>query len=83
MDESCPIQLQWNSWASEVLCTDNVTTLLERSSSFFEFRNSSQSLKASMKGDNGRGILWLYQSTFKNFKGKFLKVWSPLLDKLL
>jgi len=50
---------------------------------FFEAKHTSSKLWVSLNGALGRGLLTLFQSSYKNFKGKFVKVQALIGDRTL
>jgi len=80
-----PTQLHPNSWAFvhafQILC---IHFVIDPTSDmffyFFEFRPSKRISWASLKGASGRGLLSLFQSSYKSFKGKFLKITRDFPD---
>jgi len=50
---------------------------------FFEAKHLGRQLWVSLNGAPGRGLLTLFQSSYKNFKGQFLKVRASKGDSSL
>jgi len=48
--------------------------------SFTSLRKYSWPSKGFVSGVSGWSVLSLFQSSFKNFKGRFFKIWSPAHD---
>jgi len=73
-----PAQLHPNSWAFirafHILCTHfGVVPSVNVFLYFFEMKKSTKKVWSSVSGVEGRGLLTLFQSSYKNFKGSFLK----------
>ena len=50
---------------------------------FFEAKHSGRQLWVFLNGAHGRGLLTLFQSSYKNFKGRFLKIRASTGDSSL
>ena len=50
---------------------------------FFELKHSGRHLWVSLNDVPGRGLLTLFQSSYKNFKGRFVKVHASAEDSSL
>ena len=77
-----PSQLHPNSWAFirafQILCTHfGITPSSNMFLYFFELRSPHKHLLASLSGVSGRGLLTLYNSSYKGFKGIFIKIVTP------
>jgi len=77
-----PCQLHHNSWAFirafQVLCTHfGITSLANMFLYFFELRAPHKQLWASLNGVSGRGLLTLFNSSYKGFKVVFIKIVAP------
>jgi len=80
-----PAQLHPNSWAFitvfQILYTHfDITPRPDMLFYFFEFKPSKRTSWASLYGVSGRGLLSLFQSSYKTSKGKFLKIQTDCLD---
>ena len=74
-----PAQLHPNSWAFIwgfiILCSQlSILPTVEVFFYFFELKHSGRQLWASLNGSPGRGLLTLFQSSYKKFKGRSIKV---------
>jgi len=74
-----PCQLHPNSWAFihafQILCTHfGITPSTNMFLYLFELRAPHKQLWASLSGVSGRGLLTLYNSSYKGFKGIFIKI---------
>jgi len=74
-----PAQVHTNSWAFIraflILCSQlDISLTMEVFLYFFEAKHSGRQLWVSLNGVPGRGLLTLFQSSYKNFKGRFLKI---------
>jgi len=74
-----PTQLHPNSWAFVrafriLFYYPGFTPTLNIFFYFFEFKTSPRKLWTSLNSVGGRGLLSLFQSSYKNFKGHFIKV---------
>jgi len=83
-----PAQLHPNNWAFirvfQILCTHfDITPTRNMLFYFFEFKPSKRTSRASLNGVSGRGLLLLFQSSYKTFKGKFLKIQTDCPDSNL
>jgi len=83
-----PAQLHPNSWAFIrafiILCSQfGISPTVEVFLYFFETKHTSHQLWVSLNGAPGRGLLTLFQSSYKNFNGKFVKVWASTEDPTL
>jgi len=81
-------QLHPNNWAFIrgfiILCSQlGILPTMEVFFYFFEFKQSSWQLWASFNGVSGRGLLTLFQSSYKKFKGQFIKVHALVGDSSL
>jgi len=79
-----PAQFHPNSWpfvrAFQIPCVHfDITPTANVFFFFFKYRASKRTSWASLNGIPGRGLLSLFQSSYKMFKGKFLKVHAPEL----
>jgi len=77
-----PCQLHPNSWAFirafQILCTHfGITPSSNMFLYFFELRAPHKQLWASLSGVSGRALLTLYNSSYKGFKGIFIKIVAP------
>jgi len=74
-----PAQLHPNSWAFVrafyILCCQlNFVPSATMFFYFFEYKPSKRTSWASVSGAKGRAILTLFQSSYKSFKGRFIKI---------
>jgi len=74
-----PSQLHPNIWAFIhvfiILCAQfGISSSIEVFLYFFEAKHTSSKLWVSLNGAPGRAFLSLFQSSYKNFKGKFVKI---------
>ena len=78
-----PAQLHPNSWAFirafHILCKGlGIQPTPAMFLYFFELKSgSSRSVWYSLSGAGGRGLLTLYQSSYKGFRGAFVKILAP------
>jgi len=77
-----PAQLHPNSWAFvrafHILCSGlGIRPTPNMFLYFFELKNSSKLLWTSLNGVSGRALFALYQSSYKGFKGAFIKILAP------
>jgi len=77
-----PCQLHPNSWAFirafQVLCTHfGITPSVNIFLYFFELQTSPKQIWASLNGVSDRGLLTLFNSSYKGFKGVFIKIVAP------
>jgi len=83
-----PTQLHSNSWAFIrgfiILCSQlDISPTVEVFFYFFEIKHYGRQLWASLNSIPGRGLLTLFQSFYKNFKGQFIKVRTSAEDPSL
>jgi len=83
-----PSQLHPNSWAFIwgfiILCSKlGISPTVEVFFYFFEFKQYGRQLWASLNGVSGRGMFTFFQSSYKNFKGQFIKVCASVGDPTL
>jgi len=83
-----PTQLHSNSWAFIrgfiILCSQlSILRTVEVFFYFFEFKQFGRQLWDSLNNLPGRGLLTLFQSSYKNFKGRFIKVCASVGDPSL
>ena len=76
---AAPAQLHPNSWVFvrvfHILCGQLGFVLSSNMFFyFFEYKKSKHTSWASVRGVKGRALLTLFQSLYKSFKGKFVKV---------
>jgi len=77
-----PAQLHPNSWAFvrafHILCTHfGVVPTPNVFLYFFEMKKPHKNMWSSLNSAGGRGLLTLFQSSYKGFKGGFLKIRAP------
>ena len=77
-----PCQLHPNSWAFirafQILCTHfGITPSSSMFLYFFELRAPHKQLLVSLSGVSDRALLTLYNSSYKRFKGIFIKIVAP------
>jgi len=75
----CPAKLLPNSWAFirafVILCSHfRISPTLNTFFYFFEFKSYKKQPWHSLNSCGGRGLISLFQSSYKNFKGRFVKV---------
>ena len=83
-----PTQLHPNSWtfirAFIILYAQvSISSSVEVFYNFFEAKHTSSKLRVSLNGALGRTLFSLFQSSYKNFKGKFVKVRTTTGDPTL
>ncbi|XP_029124821.1 uncharacterized protein LOC109819088 [Cajanus cajan] len=74
-----PTQFHPNSWAFvrgfEILCVGlDITPTVDKFFYFFESRINKRSSWMSVHGVNGRGLLTLFQSSYKDFKKSYFRI---------
>jgi len=75
----CPTQLRPNSWAFLriffILCDIlDIVPTLNVFFYFFELKTSYRKLWATLNSFSGRRLFTLFKSSYKNFKGHFIKI---------
>ena len=83
-----PAQLHPDSWALirafTILCAKfDISPSVEVFLYFFEAKHTSRKLWVSLNGAPRRALISLFQSSYKKFKGKFVKVWATTGDSAL
>jgi len=78
-----PTQLHPNSWAFIrafiIQCAQfDILPSVEVFLYFFEAKHVSTRPWVSVNGAPGRALLTIFQSSYKNFEGKFVKVWASI-----